>query len=71
MGLTQQTQIQQSAQQGDTYELRWAEGDVNVTCDVEATDLGIEVNGKVIEWGWIFRQLARLEDNRQKSEIYA
>lgn len=49
---------------GTKTELRFADGDANRTMDVEATDLGIEVNGSVISWGWILRALARIEDRR-------
>ena len=49
----------------DTCEVRWAEGDSNSSYDVEATEFGIEINGSVIGWAWILRQLAKLEDKRQ------
>lgn len=48
----------------ETYQLTFADGEYNASYDVEATEFGVEVNGGVIEWGWILRQLAKRADKR-------
>jgi len=48
------------------YIIKLCSGDSFSSFEIEATELGIEIESAVIEWGWILRQLARLEDNRLK-----
>lgn len=64
-GNTGDCAVEAHCEKEETYQIELCMDSRSRPYDVEATSLGIEIEGSVINWAWVFRQLAKLHDIRQ------